>query len=201
MNAPVSSDAPAVASVTFERGDLHLRFDVPDAPFVALTGPNGAGKTTALRCLAGLEPAAAVVWNGPAPTARGYLPQRVLLYPAMSLADNIASSMRFAGTDKAAIGPRTDELLELLEITPLARRRPHEVSGGQRQRAGLARAIAATPPLLLLDEPFTAIDVDSRRRVRERIIGHLASAGSRCILATHDPDDIAESGAVQVDLP
>ena len=188
------------ASIDFVRHDLRIQFDVPDAPFVALTGPNGAGKTSALRCLAGLEPAARVVWHGDEPEHRGYLPQRVMLYPAMSLADNIASSLRFAGVDKADVGTRLAELLELVDIAPLARRRPHEVSGGQRQRAGLARAIAATPSLLLLDEPFSAIDVDSRSRVRERIIDHIAASGTRCVMATHDAADITASAAIAINL-
>lgn len=189
------------ASVEFVRSDLRLQFDVPDVPFVALTGPNGAGKTSALRCLAGLEEAAHVTWSDGEPKSRGYLPQRVMLYPAMSLADNIASSMRFAGLDKASISERTAELLDLVDIAALARRRPHEVSGGQRQRAGLARAIAATPALLLLDEPFSAIDVDSRARVRARIIEHIAESGARCVMATHDPNDLAAADAVSILLP
>jgi ABC-type sulfate/molybdate transport systems ATPase subunit len=189
------------ASVDFTRNDLRLKFDVPDVPFVALTGPNGAGKTSALRCLAGLEEAAQVEWPDGEPESRGYLPQRVMLYPAMSLADNVASSMRFAGLDKANITERTAELLDLVDIAALARRRPHQVSGGQRQRAGLARAIAATPSLLLLDEPFSAIDVDSRARVRERIIEHIAESGARCVMATHDPNDLAAAEAVSIRLP
>lgn len=189
------------ASVEFVRSDLRLQFDVPDVPFVALTGPNGAGKTSALRCLAGLEEAAHVTWSDGEPKSRGYLPQRVMLYPAMSLADNIASSMRFAGLDKASISERTAELLDLVDIAALAPRRPHEVSGGQRQRAGLARAIAATPALLLLDEPFSAIDVDSRARVRARIIEHIAESGARCVMATHDPNDLAAADAVSISLP
>jgi len=189
------------ASVEFVRSDLRLQFDVPDVPFVALTGPNGAGKTSALRCLAGLEEAAHVTWSDGEPKSRGYLPQRVMLYPAMSLADNIASSMRFAGLDKASISERTAELLDLVDIAALARRRPHEVSGGQRQRAGLARAIAATPALLLLDEPFSAIDFDSRARVRARIIEHIAESGARCVMATHDPNDLAAADAVSILLP
>ena len=189
------------ASVEFVRSDLCLQFDVPDVPFVALTGPNGAGKTSALRCLAGLEEAAHVTWSDGEPKSRGYLPQRVMLYPAMSLADNIASSMRFAGLDKASISERTAVLLDLVDIAALARRRPHEVSGGQRQRAGLARAIAATPALLLLDEPFSAIDVDSRARVRARIIEHIAESGARCVMATHDPNDLAAADAVSILLP
>ena len=188
------------ASIDFTRGELHLRFDLPDMPFVALTGPNGTGKTSALRCLAGLEQAARVEWSDGEPASRGYLPQRVMLYPAMSLADNIASSMRFAGLSKASITERTAELLDLVDIAALARRRPHEVSGGQRQRTGLARAIAATPKLLLLDEPFSAIDVASRARVRARIVKHIAESGASCVIATHDPNDLEATDAASIVL-
>ena len=110
--------ARVAASIEFARGEIHLRLDLPDVPFVALTGPNGAGKTSALRCLAGLEQAAHVEWPDGEPASRGYLPQRVMLYPAMSLADNIASSMRFAGLSKASITERTAELLDLVALGP-----------------------------------------------------------------------------------
>jgi ABC-type sulfate/molybdate transport systems ATPase subunit len=185
-------------SVVFDRGDLHLELDLPDDPFVALTGPNGAGKTSALRCLAGLEAAARVDWASAAPARIGYLPQRVMLYPAMSLADNIASSLRFLGVARAAALDRAAELLDLVDISELGQRRPHEVSGGQRQRAGLARSIAATPDLLLLDEPFSAIDADSRAHVRARIIDHIAASGAHCVLATHDHADIEAAAASMV---
>jgi putrescine transport system ATP-binding protein len=118
----------------------------------------------------------------------------------MSLADNIASSMRFAGLSKASITERTAELLDLVDIAALARRRPHEVSGGQRQRTGLARAIAATPKLLLLDEPFSAIDVASRARVRARIVKHIAESGASCVIATHDPNDLEATDAASIVL-
>ena len=91
-------------------------------------------------------------------------------------------------------------LLAEFEIGELARRRPHEVSGGQRQRAGLARAIAAIPDLLLLDEPFVAIDVAARRSMRTRLVQHLAASGSSCVFATHDDADVEAMGAVRVEL-
>ena len=185
-------------SVVFERGDLHLDLEVPDDPFVALTGPNGAGKTSALRCLAGLEVAAHVDWTSGEPARIGYLPQRVMLYPAMSLADNVASSLRFLGVGRGAALDRAAALLELVDISDLGHRRPHEVSGGQRQRAGLARSIAATPDLLLLDEPFSAIDIKSRAEVRSRIMDHIAASGTHCVLATHDHADIDAAGASTV---
>ena len=118
----------------------------------------------------------------------------------MSLADNIASSMRFAGLNKASIAERTADLLDLVDIAALAQRRPHEVSGGQRQRTGLARAIAAAPKLLLLDEPFSAIDVASRARVRARIVKHIADSGASCVIATHDPNDLEATDAASIVL-
>ncbi len=187
-------------SVRFRRGPLELDHTVPAAQFVALVGPNGAGKTTLLRCLAGLEPDADVEWHGGRPATFGYLPQRVSLYPAMSLADNVASSLRFAGVHRRDIAARTAALLTIVDIGDVANRRPHEVSGGQRQRAGLARAIAAHPAVLLLDEPFSAIDVTTRAMVRNRVIDHIRDSGARCIMATHDDADLAASGAARVDI-
>ena len=187
-------------SVRFDRGDLTLNVVLPDAPIVALTGPNGAGKSTVLRCLAGLEPASSVVRHGPLPGSVGYLPQRTSLFPAMSLRDNVASSLRFSGVGRVESRQRAEALLAEFEIGELARRRPHEVSGGQRQRAGLARAIAAIPDLLLLDEPFVAIDVAARRSMRTRLVQHLAASGSSCVFATHDDADVEAMGAVRVEL-
>ena len=187
-------------SVRFVRGELDLDVQIPTDHFVGLVGQNGVGKTTLLRCLAGLEPDASVDWHGTRPASFGYLPQRVSLYPAMSLADNVASSLRFGGAHRTETAERTRELLDLLDIAELANRRPHEVSGGQRQRAGLARAIAASPTMLILDEPFSAIDVTTRPMVRDRVIAHIRDSGARCIFATHDDADLAASGAVRIDV-
>lgn len=188
------------ASVVFRRGELDLDVSLPDAGFVALVGPNGAGKTTILRCLAGLERDSTVDWGDWEPTTIGYLPQRVSLYPAMSLLDNVASSLRFVGVKRHAATARAAELLDLVDIAQLARRRPHEVSGGQRQRAGLARAIASDPSLLLLDEPFSAIDIASREHVRSRVIDHIRSLGARCVIATHDQTDLDAAAAAPVEI-
>lgn len=190
----------ALVSVRFNRGPLDLDITIPAARFVALVGPNGAGKTTVLRCLAGLEPNAAVQWHGGRPATFGYLPQRVSLYPAMSLADNVASALRFGGMARREASSRIAELLAVVDIADVATRRPHEVSGGQRQRAGLARAIAAHPAVLLLDEPFSAIDIATRSTVRDRVIDHIRQSGARCVMATHDDADLAASEAARVDV-
>ena len=192
MTSPVTVD--------FTRGALTLGVSIPGDQFIALVGQNGSGKTTLLRCLAGLEPDALVTWNGERPTSFGYLPQRVSLYPAMSLQSNVESSLRFAGEERVAAARRATELLDLLDVAALAHKRPHEVSGGQRQRAGLARAMASTPALLLLDEPFSAIDVESRDVIRHRIIGHIKASASRCILSTHDQADVTASAATCIEV-
>lgn len=189
-----------VTRIEFVRGDLQLDVALPSDRFVALVGPNGAGKTTLLRCLGGLESTATVDWSGNAPSTFGYLPQRTSLYPAMSLLDNVASSLRFAGVGRVDAVARATEMLELLDIAELARRRPHQVSGGQRQRAGLARAIVAVPDLVLLDEPFSAIDRASRQSVRERVFEQIANSGARCVIATHDQDDLVASAASSVEI-
>jgi ABC-type taurine transport system ATPase subunit len=118
----------------------------------------------------------------------------------MSLRANVASSLRFTGVARAEADERAMEMLRLVDLVGLSDRRPNEVSGGQRQRAGLARAIVAHPALLLLDEPFNAVDVASRDRVRRTVIDHIVASGSRCVIATHDEADTDAADAVVVDL-
>ncbi len=188
----------ARARVDFERGSLSVHLEIPDGPIVALSGPNGSGKTTMIRCLAGLEPEAAVDWETGPPRSIGYLPQRVMLYPSMTVEQNIASSLRFAG--QREVDRRVAELVEAFGLTDVADRRPDVVSGGQRQRGGLARALAARPALVLLDEPFSAIDAATRDDVRGVVAAELESSTSWCVMATHDHRDIEVLGAIEVAL-
>lgn len=162
-------------------------------------GPSGAGKSTLLRCLAGLEQPdrgwirfGGVCWHDSArrltlPTrARsvGYVPQDYALFPHLTVAGNIGYGLRHAGRDARA--RRVAELLAWLGLEPLRARLPGSLSGGQQQRVALARALARRPALLLLDEPFGALDLPSRARLRGELRDLLKQARTPTLLVTHD---------------
>ena len=180
------------------RGDLSLEATLTVAPgeVVAVVGPNGAGKTSLLRLLAGLERLddghlrldGRMVDDatGPGHVAAhdrsvGWVPQDRLLFPHLSVAANVGFSPR-------ATTNRVDHLLDALDLRPLANRWPSECSGGQAQRVAVARALAGCPSLLLLDEPSTALDAESRRRIHG-LLG--ADDRPATLLVTHDPAEAA----------
>ena len=163
-----------------------------------LLGPSGCGKTTTLRAIAGFEPVTAgkillseQVLSRPgftlAPEKRriGMVFQDYALFPHLTVADNIAFGVR-EHSDARKI---TDELLELVHLSSLAKRFPHELSGGQQQRVALARALAPQPELLLLDEPFSNLDGELRRRLSREVREILKLRGTSAILVTHDQEE------------
>ena len=172
---------------------LRLALDVAPGT-TALVGPSGAGKTTVLRCVAGLHrPDAGRIAVGPAvwfapgvalpPERRGVglVFQDHALFPHLSVRQNVA----FGGAARA------DELLERFGIAHLATARPGAISGGERQRVALARALARDPGVLLLDEPMSALDADTRSRVRTELQDVLGGLGLPTLLVTHDARDAA----------
>src|SRR6202451_953795 len=165
-----------------------LDLEVPAGSLTAILGPSGSGKTTLLRILAGFDqPDAGTVRIGPqvvdGPGADG--PQEGSLSPPLSVAANVGFGLP-AGQRR---GPRTGELLESVGLAGLGRRYPHQLSGGQQQRVALARALAIRPEVVLLDEPFAALDAHLRASVRADVqqICHLA--GTTAVLVTHDQDE------------
>jgi sulfate transport system ATP-binding protein len=181
-------------------GDVSLT--VNDGEFVALLGPSGSGKTTLLRILAGLEvPETGKVWFGkrdvtadkPASRGIGFVFQHYALFGHMTVADNIAFGLkvmkRSARPTRDAIGARVDELLDLVQLPGLGPRYPSQLSGGQRQRVALARALARNPRILLLDEPFGALDAKVRRELREALRKIHDELGLTSIFVTHDHEE------------
>jgi len=164
---------------------------------MAVVGPSGSGKTTLLRLIAGFEtPDAGTIRLGGEPLFDGatavpphrrnigYVPQEGALFPHLSAADNIAFGLR---ADRRTRTRRVDELLEIVELDrALRERRPHELSGGQQQRVALARALAQQPRLMLLDEPFSALDAGLRASTRRAVARMLRGVGMTSILVTHD---------------
>ncbi len=168
---------------------------------VALVGPSGAGKTTLLRAIAGLEPMSAgrVLVGGKdvtrlKPEQRGvvYLHQTPMLFPHLSVIDNVGFPLEVRGASRTVARERAGELLERVRLSNLSHRDANALSGGQRHRVALARALAANPRVLLLDEPFNALDPALRGDVRDAVFTMLAAEdGPAVILVTHDVDEAA----------
>jgi molybdate transport system ATP-binding protein len=184
--------------------DLDLTLSVADGEVVALLGPNGAGKTTALRAIAGLQPLdrGRIELDGRPlddPEAGVFVPtherpigvvfQDYLLFPRLDALDNVAFGLRARGQGKAEARRRATDWLDRLGLADHANARPDALSGGQAQRAALARALATDPRLLLLDEPLAALDARARIQVRAELRRHLASFPGARLLVTHDPLD------------
>jgi molybdate transport system ATP-binding protein len=189
------------ASLAVARGafDLSLSLAVEPGRTLALLGPNGAGKSTALGALAGIvESNGSIILNSRrlddlAVEQRrvGYVFQDYLLFPHLSVLENVAFGPRSLGQPKAVARIAAGEWLERLGISELSARRPAQLSGGQAQRVALGRALAASPELLLLDEPLAALDVEVRADVREELARHLKDWGGLTIVVTHSLEDVA----------
>ncbi|EHH69623.1 sulfate/molybdate ABC transporter ATP-binding protein [Gluconobacter morbifer] len=200
-----SQYAPGTSRKILDTIDL----DVADGSFVALVGPSGAGKTTLLRAIAGLSPSfeGTLLIDGAAASQRpasdrniGFVFQNYALFRHMSVARNISFGLdvlpRNRRPDRETIRQRVMELLDLIQLPHFAKARPNQLSGGQRQRVALARALATQPQLLLLDEPFGALDPIIRRQIRRWLRELHDRLGLTTILVTHDHEealDIADT--------
>lgn len=174
--------------------------DVAEGEVVALLGPSGCGKTTLLRTIAGfVEPAVGTVrlageavagpgiWVPPEHRHVGLVPQEGALFPHLDVGRNVAFGLnRLTRRGREA---RVEECLELVGLAGSAERRPGELSGGQQQRVALARAMAPEPAVVLLDEPFSALDAALRSQVREDVREVLSAAGATAVLVTHDQEE------------
>ena len=182
--------------------------DVSEGEVVALLGPSGCGKTTLLRTIAGfVKPAVGTIrlegrlvagpgaWTPPEHRHVGLVPQEGALFPHLDVAGNVGFGL--GELDRRSRAERIAECLELVGLAGSQKRRPGELSGGQQQRVALARAMAPEPAVVLLDEPFSALDATLRQQVREDVREVLHSAGATAILVTHDQDE-AHSFAARV---
>jgi sulfate transport system ATP-binding protein len=180
---------PAVRDVSFE---------APAGAVTALLGPSGAGKSTVLRVVAGLEHAdeGRVLIDGRDASAVriqdrgiGLVFQSYALFEHMTVRDNVGFGLEVRGRPKARVRARVDELLALVQLEGLADRKPAQLSGGQRQRVAFARALAVEPKVLLLDEPFGALDARVRVELREWLTTLHAQTHVTTLLVTHDQEE------------
>ena len=176
----------------------NVTLDIKGGEMVALLGPSGCGKTTLLRIIAGFirQSEGAVMVGGNAidalpPHQRniGIVFQNYALFPHMSVADNIAYGLAARGESRAAQQARVREMLDLVKLGAMADRYPRQLSGGQQQRIALARALAMRPSILLLDEPFAALDKNLRLDMQIEIKSIQRLAGTTTIIVTHDQEE------------
>lgn len=179
----------------------NINFGVEKGKLIGLLGPSGSGKTTILRMIAGLETPDSgdiiidgVRVNDLAASKRGigFVFQNYALFRYMTVYDNIAFGLRVQKADKKKIDERVRELIKLIGLEGLEKRYPSQLSGGQRQRVAFARALAPNPQLLLLDEPFAAIDAKVRKELRSWLREMIEKLGVTSIFVTHDQDEAIE---------
>ena len=186
---------------------LNLTLEIPDGQTCVLIGPSGCGKTTTLRMInrlidpdngrilvdgadtQGVDPAALRL-------KMGYVIQQTGLFPHMTVGENVGTVPRLWKWHAERIRKRVDELLELVGLDPVEYRDryPHQLSGGQRQRVGFARALAADPPILLMDEPFGAVDRITRERLQHEFVSIQRSMRKTVVFVTHDIDEAVTVG-------
>ena len=182
-----------------------LNLDIGDGELVALLGPSGSGKTTLLRIIAGLEvpDSGSVLFHGRDATGAdvrerevGFVFQHYALFGHMTIFENVAFGLRVkprdVRPDEATIRARVGELLKLVQLDWIADRYPHQLSGGQRQRIALARALAVEPKMLLLDEPFGALDARVRKELRRWLRRLHDEVHVTSVFVTHDQEEAME---------
>ena len=184
-----------------------LSFEIPEGEVCVLVGPSGCGKTTTMRMVNRLiEPTdGEILIDGEPNTSMsgtqlrrkiGYAIQQIGLFPHRTIAENIATVPGLLGWNKGRIRERVDELLELVGLDPndYRGRYPAELSGGQQQRVGVARAMAADPPIMLMDEPFGAVDPITRERLQDEFVRIQQNIKKTIVFVTHDIDEAIKMG-------
>jgi putrescine transport system ATP-binding protein len=201
--ATASADGYLVTERLVKRFDEALAVDevslsIKKGEIFALLGSSGCGKSTLLRMLAGFEkPTSGRILLGGQDVA-GLPPyerpvnmmfQSYALFPHLDIWENVAFGLKREGLPKAEITQRVDEMLALVQLTPYARRKPHQLSGGQQQRVALARSLVKRPKLLLLDEPLGALDKKLREQTQFELVNIIEKVGVTCVMVTHDQEE------------
>jgi osmoprotectant transport system ATP-binding protein len=183
-----------------------LDLEAPSGQITVLVGPSGCGKTTSLRMINRMiDPTSGRIWLDDQDTAKvkpaqlrrgiGYVIQHAGLFPHRTVVDNVATVPFLVGSDKKQARARAVELLERVGLDPaFAKRYPAQLSGGQQQRVGVARALAADPPVMLMDEPFSAVDPVVREQLQNEFLRLQAELGKTIVFVTHDIDEAIKLG-------
>ncbi|XQA79690.1 ABC transporter ATP-binding protein [Xanthomonas sacchari] len=175
-----------------------IDLDIGQGEIFALLGGSGSGKSTLLRCLGGFEQPSRgrIVLDGqpldglpPYQRPLNMMFQSYALFPHMSVEQNIAFGLKQDGLSRTAIASRVGEMLELVRLGTLGKRKPHQLSGGQQQRVALARSLAKRPKLLLLDEPMGALDKKLRSQMQLELVSIIETSGVTCVMVTHDQEE------------
>jgi putrescine transport system ATP-binding protein len=221
-----AKEAPLISikNVSKKFGDItaiaDLSIDIYRKEFFALLGPSGCGKTTLMRMLGGFETptSGSIIIDGvdmadvpPNKRAVNMMFQSYALFPHLSVWDNIAFGLKRSTMPKDQIGARVDEMLRLTRLEKFARRKPHQISGGQSQRVALARSLAKAPNLLLLDEPLGALDKKLRQDTQFELMDIQEATGTTFVIVTHDQEEamtvasrvavMNDGKMIQVDTP
>lgn len=172
-----------------------LSLDVEPGEFVVLLGPSGCGKSTLLYMIAGLESVTSghLLFEGQpvdGPNAqRGLIFQEAALFPWLTILDNVAFGLTIAGRTKAERRTLAAQMLKKVGLADMMEKKPEELSGGMRQRAAVARALAMQPSLLMMDEPFAALDVQTRSKMQDFLLQIWRDSGASVLLVTHSIDE------------
>jgi NitT/TauT family transport system ATP-binding protein len=171
----------------------HVNFTVKDGEIVALIGPSGCGKTTALRVAMGLDPSSGGTVDGQEINGcghdRGMVFQHAELLPWLSALQNVMFGLEMKGMRGAVLRETAERYLHLVGLKDSQNRRPHQLSGGMKQRVGIARALAIDPKVLLMDEPFGALDAQTRESLQGELLDLHGRTGKTILFVTHDLDE------------
>jgi NitT/TauT family transport system ATP-binding protein len=189
VNKVFNTDGRALVALQ----DIDL--EIPRGQFTCLLGPSGCGKSTLLNAVAGFAlPTSGSITadgqqvTGPGPE-RGMVFQEYALFPWMTVAQNVAFGLEIKGMDKAAIGQRVDTLLAMLSLADFRHRFPKDLSGGMRQRVAIARVLALDSPIMLMDEPFGALDALTRRNLQDELLRIWAELKKTILFVTHSIEE------------